>query len=64
MKDLEDRLPARYFMRIHRSYIIALEKINAIEGNMVLLHKVKEGILLGETYKASFLQRMKGKIMQ
>jgi two-component system, LytTR family, response regulator len=64
MKDLEDRLPARYFMRIHRSYIIALEKINAIEGNTVLLHKVKEGILLGETYKASFLERMKGKMMQ
>jgi DNA-binding LytR/AlgR family response regulator len=51
-------------MRIHRSYIIALEKIVAIEGNTVLLYKVPEGILLGETYKASFLERMKGKIMQ
>jgi two-component system LytT family response regulator len=64
MKDLEDRLPARYFMRIHRSYIIALEKIVAIEGNTVLLHKIKESILLGETYKAPFLERMKGKIIQ
>jgi two-component system LytT family response regulator len=64
MKDLEDRLPARYFMRIHRSYIIPLEKIVAIEGNMISLRGVKEKILLGETYKASFLQRMKGKIMQ
>jgi two-component system, LytTR family, response regulator len=64
MKDLEDRLPARYFMRIHRSYIIALEKIIAIEGNTVFLRKVKEGILLGETYKAAFLERMKGKIME
>jgi two-component system, LytTR family, response regulator len=64
MKDLEDRLPARYFMRIHRSYIIALEKIIAIEGNIVFLRKVKEGILLGETYKPGFLERMKGKIMQ
>jgi two-component system, LytTR family, response regulator len=64
MKDLEDRLPARFFMRIHRSYIIALEKIIAIEGNTVFLRKVKEGILLGETYKPAFLERMKGKIMQ
>jgi two-component system, LytTR family, response regulator len=64
MKDLEERLPARYFMRIHRSYIIALEKIVAIEGNTVLLHKIKESILLGETYKAPFLERMKGKIIQ
>ena len=64
MKDLEDRLPSRYFMRIHRSYIIALEKIVAIEGNSVQLRKIKEEILLGETYKASFLERMKGKMMQ
>jgi two-component system, LytTR family, response regulator len=64
MKDLEDRLPARYFMRIHRSYIIALEKIIAIDGNTVFLRKTKEGILLGETYKPAFLERMKGKIMQ
>ena len=64
MKDLEDRLPTRYFMRIHRSYIIALEKIVAIEGNTVQLRKIKEEILLGETYKASFLEKMKGKMMQ
>ena len=64
MKDLEDRLPSRYFMRIHRSYIIALEKIVAIEGNSVQLRKIKEEILLGETYKASFLEKMKGKMMQ
>jgi two-component system LytT family response regulator len=64
MKDLEDRLPARYFMRIHRSYIIPLEKIVAIEGNTVSLRGIKETILLGDTYRAAFLERMKGKIMQ
>ena len=64
MKDLEDRLPARYFMRIHRSYIIPLEKIVAIEGNSVSIRAIKEKILLGETYRAAFLERMKGKIMQ
>ena len=64
MKDLEERLPARYFMRIHRSFIIALEKIVAIEGNTVQLRKIREEILLGETYRAAFLERMKGKIME
>jgi two-component system LytT family response regulator len=64
MKDLEDRLPGRYFMRIHRSYIIPLEKIVAIEGNTVSLRGIKEKILLGDTYRAAFLERMKGKIMQ
>src|ERR1700722_1484296 len=64
MKDLEDRLPARYFMRIHRSYIIPLEKIIAIEGNTVSIRAIKVKILLGDTYRAAFLERMKGKIMQ
>ena len=35
MKSLEDKLPANKFMRIHRSYIVALDKIHALVGNMV-----------------------------
>jgi DNA-binding LytR/AlgR family response regulator len=57
-------LAPRYFMRIHRSYIIAIEKIVAIEGNVVHLRRIKEDIPLGETYRAAFLERMKGRIIQ
>jgi len=64
MKDLEERLPAAWFLRIHRSFIIAMDKITAIEGNTVLLRNVKEGILLGETYRPAFLEKMRGKILQ
>lgn len=64
MKDLEERLPSRYFMRIHRSYIIALEKIVAIEGNTVQLHNIDRELLLGDTYRAAFLERMKGRLLQ
>lgn len=64
MKDLEERLPERLFMRIHRSFIIAVQKITAIEGNKVLLRNHNADILLGETYKAAFFEMMKGKIMQ
>jgi two-component system LytT family response regulator len=64
MKDLEERLPARQFMRIHRSFIIALNKITSIEGNRVMLRNTQAEILLGETYRAPFLERMKGKIME
>ena len=35
MKSLEDKLPAAHFKRIHRSYIVSIDKINAIVGNMV-----------------------------
>ena len=35
MKSLEEKLPSDKFMRIHRSYIVALDKIKALVGNMV-----------------------------
>ena len=64
MKDLENRLPPARFMRIHRSFIIPVDKITAIEGNMVMLRNVREGILLGETYRPAFLEKMRGKMLQ
>ena len=64
MKDLENRLPSARFMRIHRSFIIPVDKITAIEGNMVMLRNVREGILLGETYRPAFLEKMRGKMLQ
>lgn len=35
MKSLEAKLPADKFMRIHRSYIVNIDRIEAIVGNMV-----------------------------
>jgi DNA-binding LytR/AlgR family response regulator len=35
MKSLEEKLPPERFRRIHRSYIVLLDKITAIDGNMV-----------------------------
>lgn len=64
MKDLEERLPGRYFMRIHKSFIVAVNKISAVEGNRVLLRNIKADILLSDTYRAGFFERMKGKIME
>jgi DNA-binding LytR/AlgR family response regulator len=35
MKSLEDKLPSDIFRRIHRSYIVNMDKVDAIMGNMV-----------------------------
>jgi DNA-binding LytR/AlgR family response regulator len=34
---LENQLPATQFMKVHKSYIVALDKIKCVEGNMVTL---------------------------
>jgi len=53
MKSLEEKLPQPTFMRIHRSYIINLEKINAVIGNMVEVTEKGQPKLLpvGKNYR-------------
>ena len=63
LKEIEDRLPPKYFMRIHRSFIIPLQKIEGVEGNQVRLKNVRAEILLGETYKTLFMEKMKHTII-
>ena len=57
MKSLEDKLPAQKFMRIHRSYIVNVDKINAIIGNMVeILEKGQPKHLpIGKNYRDELL---------
>ncbi|MFT5820494.1 MAG: DNA-binding LytR/AlgR family response regulator [Crocinitomix sp.] len=37
MKAIEERLPKNRFIRVHRSYIVQLDKINRFEDNMIRL---------------------------
>ena len=57
MKSLDDRLPKGRFKRIHRSYIIAMDKIMAIEGNMIeVMEKERPKLLpIGKNYRDDLL---------
>jgi DNA-binding LytR/AlgR family response regulator len=37
MKSVEEKLPSDNFIRIHKSYIAAINKIHSIEGNMIVI---------------------------
>lgn len=63
MKDLENRLPAKYFMRIHKSYIVALNAITAIEQDEVFLKSYKENIYVGESYKKQLMEIFRNKLL-
>lgn len=58
MKSLEAKLPATIFKRIHRSYIINIHKIQAVEGNM--LEVMEKGqpkhLPIGKNYREELLQ--------
>ncbi len=59
LKKWEEELPSENFMRIHRSYIIALNKIEAIERNHIVIGK--EQIVIAPNYKDALMEYISGK---
>lgn len=64
MKELEERLPQKQFMRVHKSFIIPLAKITGIEGNLLRIKDVSADIQIGENYKAELMELIKNKMIQ
>lgn len=58
MKYLEDMLPRKLFVRVHNSYIVAIDRISVVEGNQLHLKNVHGKIPIGITYKTSFMERI------
>lgn len=63
MKDVEERLPASQFMRVHKSFIVALKLITTVENGELLLRDSTDRIPLSSTYKPAFMERMRSKLM-
>lgn len=59
LKKLEEELPSNNFMRIHRSFIIGLDKIETIERNHIVIGK--EQIAIAPNYKDSLMEYIGGK---
>ncbi len=62
MKRIEEHLPSSKFMRIHRSFIINLDKISEVKKNHVVLG---DGVSLpiGDNYKDAFMAYVNSKIL-
>ncbi len=56
MKEMEQRLPSSRFVRTHRSYIVALDKIDNVEENSIAVGK--NLIPVSEGYRSHFLSRL------
>lgn len=64
MKELEERLPHRSFLRVHKSFIIPIAKITGIEGNLLRLKNVMAEVQIGESYKADLMEIIRNKMIQ
>ena len=56
LKKFEEILPEDRFVRIHKSFIIPLAKIDAIQNNRIIIGK--SFIPIGDTYKTNFNHRI------
>lgn len=63
IKDLEERLPSKHFMRVHKSYIVSIDKIRALDGNQILFKNLKAYVPLGDTYRTAFFEALQEKVM-
>ncbi|MGE4288266.1 MAG: LytR/AlgR family response regulator transcription factor [Salinivirgaceae bacterium] len=56
LKNYEERLPQSQFIRVHRSYIVAVNKIESIQKHRIVIGK--DRIPIGDNFKEAFYQRM------
>jgi len=62
MKKMEERLPKKKFMRIHRSYIINLSKIQEVIKNRVIMDE-ETNLPVGDLYKDEFGKYIESKFL-
>lgn len=56
LKQVEQKLPVKQFMRIHRSYIIAIDKIDTLENGGLAI--AKKFIPVADSYRKALNDRM------
>jgi DNA-binding LytR/AlgR family response regulator len=57
IRSFQEQLPEVNFMRVHKSYLVAIDKIQFIERNRIVIND--NYIPVGETYQETFQQRLK-----
>lgn len=56
MKGLMDILPTKSFVRIHKSYIVAISKVEQIHKDYIVVNNTI--IPIGEYYREDFLRQI------
>ncbi|KAA3436434.1 LytR/AlgR family response regulator transcription factor [Rufibacter hautae] len=54
LRDLEEQLPQPPFYRVHKSYIISIDKVGMVDGNTLYIQD--KSIPIGETYREGFFR--------
>lgn len=63
MKEMEERLPKKSFIRVHKSYLVPVAQITGIEGNRLLLKNSKADIVIGESFKPALMEIIRSRMV-
>ncbi len=63
MKEVEKAIPQNRFIRIHKSYIVSLNKIKSIDGNNVIMSQNSE-LPIGISFKDNFIDMVNTKTLR
>ncbi len=56
LKAVEDKFPSSHFIRVHRSYLVNKERIEAIEENEIVIGN--KHIPIGKTYRDALMKKL------
>jgi len=56
LKSIEDKLPGHIFIRVHRSFIVNVGKIDIVEGSTLVIHQ--NFVPVSDAYRAALNKRM------
>ncbi len=56
MKAMDGKLPPEEFMRVHRSFIVRVDKISNLDGNMLVVGK--KLLPIGKSYRKALMDRL------
>ncbi|CAM4380533.1 two component transcriptional regulator, LytTR family [Pedobacter westerhofensis] len=62
MKEIEAGLPPEIFIRIHKSYIVNINKVTLMEGNKIMINKMIFPI--GSSFKEKLLKKINNNIIK
>jgi DNA-binding LytR/AlgR family response regulator len=56
LKNLEENLDSKSFIRVHKSYIVSIDKIEGIEGNEIFIQSNR--IPISRNYREQIMQQV------
>lgn len=62
MKEIEAGLPTEIFIRVHKSYIVNINKVTLMEGNKIMIDKVV--LPIGSSFKDKMLKKINSNIIK